>query len=547
MFGIAAALLPPAIYGWWYDTNDDVFLRFIAEGVFSPDKDLNTYLIFSHHYLGYFFRALYEVAPGVPWYDTFQTLSIASAFVAAFFSLIRLAPTRIALFIATTTFFTLAIAISVRHQFTIIAAILSGSGLALLISGAVSPASNRAVRLCMYCAAFILTIQGNFVRFDSFALVSLAALPPLILLAFWRKLGPKDLLAIGILVAACFALHLADQAAYKSNPEWATFLDHNRERTGITEYLQQPPSRGFYNGMRSAGFSENDRTLMSFSYFSNKNIFGEERLSKVRSMTSEKGEKAVKIKELLSRGIQQIKDSSCYAIPFLLIICACLFWERARVSLLLLAGSFALVALTAMIYKPVPFRVSHGFFFVATLFAWITTVGHSFACKPKSRFSDFLAVTLIVTGFLGSTFFLSRTILKQSRWQIAALQDARLAEQDFNVLKNHRILIAGAALPYEHLFRPFGAIDDIKNKNVRISGWIDQTPFQQRRLSPGEDLLLTACQDGKTEIVVGSILLPVFRRYISEHFSVFPEFSEEKRFKSIPTYRCMVGNRQPPM
>lgn len=545
--GIAAALLPPAIFGWWYDTNDDVFLRSIVEGVFSSDRDLNTYLIFSHHYLGYFFRALYEAAPRVPWYDTFQTLSIAFAFVAAFFSLIRLAPTRITLFIAVTTLFSFAIAISVRHQFTIIATIVSGSGLALFVSTAVSPAWSRAAQLCMYCAAFMLVIQGSFIRFESFALVSLAALPSLALFFLWRELGPRHLFAVAALVATCFVLHRVDQAAYNSNPEWVNFIDHNRERTNLTEYLQEAPSREMYNGMRSAGFSENDRILMSFSYFSNVNIFGEERLSKIRLMTLEKKEGMAKIKALLSQGIRQIKESSRYILPFLLVTCACLFWERAAISLLLLIGSFGLIALTAVIYKPVPFRVSHGFFFVATLFVLITTMRCSLSGNLKFRFNDFLAVTLIVSGFVGSTLLLSQAILVHSRWQAEALLNERFAGRDFSILGTNRILIIGAALPYEYLFRPFGKIDELKRENVRMSAWIDQTPFQQRRLSPGEDLLFNSCQDGKTEIVVGGLLLPILRRYISEHFSVFPEFAKQERLSSIPNYRCRIRSHNSPM
>ena len=97
-------------------------------------------------------------------------------------------------------------------------------------------------------------------------------------------------------------------------------------------------------------------------------------------------------------------------------------------------------------------------------------------------------------------------------------------------------------MPYELLFRPFQPIDLIRRMDFQPTGWIDETPFQQRRLKAMgiSDMLVAACEDDQTRLIASKGILPLFRRYLAEHYQVFPNFMIDRDIHALQVFKCRL-------
>ena len=82
----------------------------------------------------------------------------------------------------------------------------------------------------------------------------------------------------------------------------------------------------------------------------------------------------------------------------------------------------------------------------------------------------------------------------------------------------------------------------IRRTDFQLTGWIDQTPFQQRSLKARgtADMLVAACEDENTRLVASKLMLPVFRRYLTEHYQVFPNFTIDPDIHNLQVFQCRL-------
>jgi hypothetical protein len=552
-FGLLLALLPPLIFGFWYDTNDDVFLRFIAEGVFSPDRNLNVFLVFSNIYLGYGLRSLYEIAPTLPWYDVFQTTAIFSASAVSAFAIIRTAPSRLVFTVSTLGIGCLLLSVSVRHQFTLIASCLTGAGFCLLLSAINLPSRGRFQGAILYLIAAACLIVGSLMRFDSFALCIVACVPALVLHSGQpSRSWYLPLLVLVISIAAAAALYKIDRDTYRNDREWAGFLEHNHARTNLTEYLKvtrdgRIPST-FLDRLESTGMSQNDREILSNFFFSNRAIFGPDNLASADLATRDAEVRLPGPKQLLASAFGQVLLDWRYSIAFLLIVLTATVWADVLLPILLCGAAFFLASILATIFKTIPFRVAHGLYYTSVLAAWLAVMAPT---RPRwllrwgglsRKFGPFTGQGLAIAGLAAAVLFLHDRLSDLEKQAGFLTGIARTYMEDAQRISAPRVVIVGGWMPYELLFRPFESIDLIRKTNFQLTGWIDQTPFQQRSLaSQGiTDLLHSSCQDERTLILASEPILPMFRRYLGEHYSVFPDFTLDPSSRYLHLFHCKL-------
>lgn len=557
IFAALVTFLPPLTFGWWYETNDDVFLRFISEARFSADRNLNVFLVFSNIVLGNALQTLYAAQPAVAWYDVFQTACVFIACAVSAFSIARCNPPRIALVISLVCLAALLVSASARHQFTIIASCLTGAGCCLLLSELLVTSRGRLEAWATYLVASCSLLIGSLIRFESFLLCVFACIPALILGATQRRLRfwLLPVITLAVSVAAAVAVHTIDRQVYRTSSEWAGFWQQNSARTNLTEYLRtNADGRATIETierLEAAGMSKNDRDLLSNFFFSNRQFFGPEKLAVADRATSTMTMNSSMMKQTVATNIARLMLDWRYAVPFLLIAFVALTWSDVLMSLLLCGFAFLSILVLALVFKPIPFRVAHGFYYASTLAAWLSVM-----CAPRtgwlagsarvsSRLGALGAVGLTGFAFIGAIMLLNSTIAREENTSVFLSQLSRVYTEDFDRLTAPRIVVVGGWLPYELVFRPFQPTDPIRKTDFQLTGWIDQTPFQQRSLASRgiSDLLLDACQDARSEIVASSSMLPLFRRYLDEHYAVLPEFTRQGSFRALQVFRCQL--RQP--
>jgi hypothetical protein len=549
-FAAAATFLPPAAFGWWYDTNDDVFLRFIVEGVFSPDPNLNTYLVFSNVFLGRAFQFLYGTAPSISWYDVFQTAAIFVSIAAAAFSLARCGPSRLVLVISGLSIASLLIPIAMRHQFTLIASCLTGAGVSLLLSALIAPVHGRLERAALGLLAVICLILGSMVRFDSFVLCLLASAPACLLTArrpsdFWSW----QAIVVVISLALAGGAYKLDKLAYQNNPEWSGFRESNQARVNLTEYLRRTEDGriplSVLERMESSGMSQNDHEMLTSFFFSNPRFFGRDQLLATDRAVSDSKATLPQLKGAVFRATVSLLFDWRYAVPLLLVAFTARAKREAYLAVAFCMLSFLTLFALALYFKPIPFRVSHGFFYTSTVMAWLSIACARAASQDERLSSQFSRVQISALATLGlviAFLFLNGRLSDAQSLSIAYRPLSRVYSQDIRDVKAEHVIVVGGWIPYELVFHPFQSIDLIRRTDFQPTGWIDQTPFQQRRLKARgiADLLMAACEDNKTKLIASRGMLPLFRRYLAEHYHVFPNFTVDPKINNLQVFQCRL-------
>ena len=550
-FATALTFLPPAAFGWWYDTNDDVFLRFIAEGVFSSDPELNTHLVFSNIFLGRAFQDMYAIAPSFPWYDAFQTAAIFVASGVSIFSLARCGPSRLVLVISSLSIAGLLIPVSVRHQFTLIASCLTCAGISLLLSTIIAPAHRRLERAALGILALICLVLGSMVRFDSFVLCLLASVPA-VLLTVGRPSAFRSWQAVVLAISLGLAAgsYQIDKAIYQNDREWSGFWDLNQARVNLTEYLRRTDDYRIpvpvLDRMETSGMSQNDHELLSYFFFSNSKFFGHDQLLAADRATSDSRATWPQLKGAIVRATASLLFDWRYAVPLLLIAFTARVRREAYLAVALCAFSFLIIYGLALYFKPIPFRVSHGFFFASTVLAWL-----SIACaridkqeleRPVPQFSRFQTPAVATIGLIIAVLFLNSRLSEAQNLSAAYSLASRAYSRDLREIKAPHVVVVGGWIPYELVFHPFQSIELMRQTDFQLTGWIDQTPFQQRSLKARGtvDMLVAACEDEKTRLIASKLMLPVFRRYLTEHYQVFPNFTIDPDIHSLQVFQCRL-------
>ncbi len=247
-------------------TNDDITLRNIASGTFTGTPD--AHLIYIMYPLGLIFKALYSVFPALPWYDIFMTgMHFVCLFIILFRTGIlfeRISNRIVAMLVSFSLFLIFELSQITFHQYTVLAAVLMGTGLFRLTTADYLKKRRSGASLMI-----ILFILAMWVRKQVFFL----GLPLVVLSIAFNIFEKNDtyderferfktaispMIVALVLIVASFAV---EYFAY-SSPEWKAFKAYNEARTdvydfdGLPDYYSDP---SFYEEL---GISEAQYSLL---------------------------------------------------------------------------------------------------------------------------------------------------------------------------------------------------------------------------------------------------------------------------------------------
>jgi hypothetical protein len=554
------ALLVPVItmlfFVPFYQTNDDVAMRLLAEGSFVPGSGPLALLMHMNVIVGAVMRAMYTLIPPLPWYDIVLGASLTAA--SAGFLCIWL-DTRKWYDVAWSAIFSLFFLVPafVNVQFSVVGLGCAGAGTALLVRAIAVPLDERPFRFHVLFGAS-LVVWGSLVRSEGAALMLLdggvLALP--FIIAALRnadtRLRFRRVVLAGVAAIAVAALAIGlNQAVYKRAHGWEDFHRYNFLRTRISEYLSADriTPEVVAELPKQVGWTQNDFNMFRNWFFTDPNLFSLARVQRAeRLLFSAAGQPAETapvrppIREMLTPYAKDL-------LPvFLLLALFAVSWRRGLLVLLYLAFALAtmggLIVLMMYTAKAPPERIIWPM--VMLIAAMLPLAAQRWGRAPQPLVA---AIALIAAACVAASSLLELRATNQQRQAAAAvaMEDAEALRQSGATF----FIIHGNAFAYEDFWRPLH---------------VEKTPFPflglgvSARTPPVQDFLkrtgrtdlpLSICSEPKTLVVARRDLPPLLTKFALEHHhravKYVPLF-ERKRFtawKCEPASPEQTGDHHP--
>jgi hypothetical protein len=277
LLGCTLAAFTPA-----FQQNDDVVMAMIASGrglSVQPDA----HLVYVNVVLGELLRRAYGWAPALPWYG----LVLIAVLAAVEASLLRArfardARTPLSWLAFLGCFGAVASVFVVRLQFTAVAGLAAGAGLALWIASLQpKPAEGggRGGAPGGLLLPALLVLLGALLRFQALLLALVVALPLALvrLAAAGRPRALRALVGLGAVLLLALALQLRDRAWYERDPGWQEFGVLNAWRARIVDYGAGADGEGGAPERR-VGWSANDALMLRRWFYADRSVYPVEKM-----------------------------------------------------------------------------------------------------------------------------------------------------------------------------------------------------------------------------------------------------------------------------
>lgn len=226
LFLIVTVLITPV-----YETNDDQAMAYVAMGAYG-ERDFH--LVFINVILGKLLVFLFSVFSGLNWYVVLYEVLVFTAITMLINIFEKKCEKKFAAFPIILIIYLFAVNYYYYVQFSKSAGLLPTVG--LLYS--VFLIEEKEERWYKYLVPGALIVLGSCYRFEVLYMVGFLFIPLLIYVFFKVEKKQKIFFFVyGALVCVMvFGLRIADRALYKSDEEWAYYLDYNQKRAKLTDY-----------------------------------------------------------------------------------------------------------------------------------------------------------------------------------------------------------------------------------------------------------------------------------------------------------------------
>jgi hypothetical protein len=541
---LLVALIALVLFTPFYQTNDDVAMRLLAEGNFVPESGPLPFLMFTNIVVGALLRVLYGLAPSLPWYDLVLGASMAAA--TAGFLCIWLGSRKwyeLAWSIVFAVFFLLPGFVNV--QFSIAGLGCAGAGIALLVRAAVAPLDERLFRWHVLFGA-ILVLLGSMVRAEGAALMLLEggvlALPFAIgafrdvtLRPRWKRTLVAGVAAVALAVVAFGANHLA----YERARGWQEFYQYNFARARIAEYLtaDRITPEHVARLTKQVGWTHNDFLLFRNWFFTDPNLYSFARVQQAeRLLFSAAG----RPKEAAPAPLPLLRDSAKQYFtqlrPALLVLALFAIAWRGRLRLILYLSfailTFAgLIALMTVVAKAPPERI---------LWPMVMFVAAMLPLAAQ-RWGQAAHPAIITIALLGSAYVAAPTLLDLQRKNVERRAASAEALRDVEALRQTGatfFVLHANAFPYEDFWRPLRT-EKAPFPFVGLGVSARTPPVQEFLKRTGRtDLPLSLCTEPHSLLIARTDLPPLLTQFAIDHHDRQVRYTPVFEGKRITAWKC---------
>ncbi len=498
---VAAILLPltaVTLFSPFYQTNDDVTMRLLAEGHFVPGGKPVPFLLFINIVIGKALAIAYTLMPGVPWYDLVLGASLTAAAAALVVVWIGSGQRRDVLWtIILAVFFLLPAFVSV--QFSIVGLTCCAAGIALLVHAALDPGSRRLHAI--FGAA--LFVWGSLIRFDGALLMAIEGAVLALPLLFGAPSRRRALLfPAGAALVLMMAFFATDRIAYSRSGGWSSFHEFdNLRRRGVDYLVPEQITPPVLARLRAeTAWSANDFLLFSGWYFTDPAVY---------SM-----DKARKAAEIFGGQV----------------------WSAARVNAAARdAGTFLIKMRWTFLLLGL-FVLAHGassrliLYFLSTM---LTIAARR--VEPSPHFWQ-TAIAAVLGLFVAAHSL--PALHRTSEARRAAAANAQRDVAELRRIGARLFIIHGNAFPYEDYWRPLHTTQP-PFPFIGL-GMTDQTPPVQDALREmaSVDVAWSLCSEPGLILIAWDPIPPMLSRYVLEHRGAAVRFEPVFRGKCETAWRC---------
>jgi hypothetical protein len=546
---LGAALLLPllalALFSPWYQTNDDVAMRLLAEGHFVPGGRPLPFLMHVNIIIGKILSVAYTALPQLPWYDLLMGASLTAAAVALLSAWIgagRWSETVFALLFA--LFFLFPSFVSV--QFSLAGLGCAAAGVTLLVRACSEPLSRRSFRVHLLAGAGLIA-WGALIRFEGAVLMilegALLALP--LVIGAWRHEEERPRLrgvalagaAACVLVVATFAVN---QYVYARSPGWGEFYEYNLRRTRINEYAA--PERINAEAVETlparVGWSGNDFALFRNWFFADPDLYSLDRVRRAEAIFYGASEKPTEESRAarIRRGVELAKVFFVeMRLAFLLMLaCVLMRGSGARLFLYLIGVASTLAGLIAgmsLALKAPPDRI----FWPMLLLAASMLLVASRRWQRPAHPAMVLAASVVAICVAGSAF---PVLWKENEVRRAASARARRDAAGLRRTGAVLFVLHGHAFPYEDYWRPL-QVERVPFPFVALGVSARTPPVQDSLRRTGRtDLPLSLCTQPGLVIVAPAYITGMLKTFMAEHHKFDVRFDPAFEGEYFTAWKC---------
>jgi hypothetical protein len=352
---ISTTALAVAFFNVRYETNDDPTMQLIVSGIMFDDQP-DEHLLFTNVLIGLPLRSLYVHFPDVPWYASYQLLTLTLSTAAALYAFLRVNSTLRQGVVCLLYLLTAVLPSTIELQFTKTAFLACLSGILLLITPLylASPASR--VRDIVGCA---LLISGSLIRFECLLMAFIMMVPAAVAATYFApRRAAWRLIPIFATLVISVALYQFNQMYYARDPAWKEFYAYNAKRAEFTDYQRYRYTPESATAFRDAGWSEIDYGMMLNWFFADRDLYSLERMQQISQIVPPS-----KRPPLLEAAVKIVINLRRFADTqrlLLAMLCAAVFtggdWRRWILPVVLFGESYGLTVLLGCYYW-IPIRV----------------------------------------------------------------------------------------------------------------------------------------------------------------------------------------------
>jgi hypothetical protein len=273
-----------------FQSNDDVSMELLARGL-GIAAEPTPHLLFVNILLGKVLNWLYLHEPSLSWYRILMTsIHLGASFTIAWVALSRpLTGVRCLLLLNLFALFEL---LHYAHpHFTITAAMPAQAAVLLWVDRV---AKGQALGGGGFLLFVILWLLSGLVRYESFVLVMILALPPFLVYTVriwqrwagtwwskacgWFRVAAMPFLVAGAVVQAAYWYNVH---AYARSPGWEHFYEFNILRAQFTDYGRAAYCAATKPAYDQIGWSENDDEMLRHWFFANRRLYSLENFRKL--------------------------------------------------------------------------------------------------------------------------------------------------------------------------------------------------------------------------------------------------------------------------
>lgn len=534
-----------------FGTTDDVEMQMVLAGT-GILQESSANLRWTHIFIGQVLSNLYTYFPSLPWYGLYLTFAHLLGMSAILYSILILKSSLFRILVFVACFLLGETALLQELQFTSTALVLGTGAVFLLFTAISNPADKR--QKSWFFISFLMLLFVEMIRWDSFQLIVILAMPLLLYAIFQQKEKRiANLLICTAMLAGAWLLEQSHYLIQNQDPAWEAYNEykHSLAAHDILDYHKpqyewtaSTADDYFYK----VGWEYEDLMLFKHWFFADSTVYGVQQFKALQETFQNCPYPEEHIEERLWQFFIAFPIQDYVFYGFLLAgLCFILIKGNRWIYLSLGASVLMIFSLLCalFVFKHLPSRVSYPMAFYLMALATLFITYDKELLRKTKLFSLLFIGFMILSNLKMVTLESSKTAFNKMYWSAALDSLDAKAEQ---------LYIGGGDYYMQATMTPYQATNDsmFLNFNMLDLGHFANSPNHYKQLENFgiQNIHTEAILDTNIYIVhrYNAPFLYWYANFIIRHYDLHIEYELVRKEKNVnlAVYRMQEKIREEP-